>query len=133
MANDILIENPPVTSDFAAAFDEIDFSELRRDDSPSHDSQSSGVFSPVRLNDDDQEEVHDADSDSSNHEQDFDPFRLQRKTKRRTSSNVFTFKKNETTTCSKITTNNTLSSSGITNTNNKVLDEYDVIQDLEKM
>ncbi|XP_066915732.1 TBC1 domain family member 30-like [Clytia hemisphaerica] len=83
----------------SATFEEIDFSEFRRQDSsPSHDSHSSGVFSPVRLDDgDDVDKVCDADSDSSNQESSFDPYntRNHRKVKRRTSSNVFTFKKND--------------------------------------
>ena len=84
----------------AATFEEIDFSEYRNDESsPSHDSNCSGVFSPVSLDDDnDNELVHDADFDSSDQESKFDPYRdrNQRKVKRRTSSNVFTFKKNGT-------------------------------------
>lgn len=82
----------------AATFEEIDFSEYKNgESSPSHDSHSSGVFSPVRLDDEDNNElVHDADFDSSDQESKFDPYRdrNQRKVKRRTSSNVFVFKKN---------------------------------------
>lgn len=83
-----------------ATFEEIDFSEYQNgESSPSHDSHSSGVFSPVRLDDNDEaddydELVHDADFDSSDQESNLDPYRSQRKVKRRTSSNVFTFKKN---------------------------------------
>lgn len=79
----------------------LDLFDTQREDSPSNDSHSSGAFSPIRLDDRNDELEHDADSDSSGRDVSFDPYRnkLQdrKKTKRRTSSSVFIFKKDDST------------------------------------
>lgn len=77
-------------------FHTLELNENPRENSPSNDSHSSGPFSPIQLDPINDELEHDADSDSSGGDMSFDPYRnkLQerKKTKRRTSSNVFTFK-----------------------------------------